>query len=176
MIVVHLAPKPTRGEYEEHVRVVIHEPKERSKLDMSIINPNSEIYHRVPEGVTIADWLRANYVFKRQDPTPYYNLTQEEMVSCPGGVLSLSIQASLTTPRIITHSLGSYTFENGEVHDVYGFFGENVDAKFFNVSRNETVCYHLSTAKRLVEVGFLNHLHEHLTAKGFNTQYTPPES
>lgn len=190
MIVVKLTKSRATEHYPEHVRVAIHEPKERDRLDMAIVNSKSGFLHVASDVVPFREWLTANYIFQRQDPAKYYRLgldciapvMLEDSDSTDGKTepksithFDLTIPQDTARPKVTTYLLGSYKFEGSDNDEiVVGFMTENVHAHYHNEHRHETVCYMLNTCRSLVEEGFLHHLHEQLTNYGFTTLYKGP--
>lgn len=185
MIIVHLSNTPEfrtpdqHGYRSAHVRVVIHEPKERNRLDIPSADVKAEVLHLNDGDQSFYDWLSSNFVFRRRDPTPTYHLNKGHMVESNGTdprTVELRIPPLPATPTMLLYDLGEFSFEGSDVvHPVLGFMIKNGQADFHNVDRQETVAYMLSTCRTLVEDRFLVHLHEQLTAKGFTTHYTPRE-
>lgn len=184
MIVVHLAHFAACEHREAHVRVVIHEPKKRDRLDYSIVNRKSEIRHVDTDYTPFDDWLLENYIFSRNDPSPYYRLNPSSLqwaaeANGPRTSIYLNIPKQEALPTIDVVQLGEYVLPSSDgepvKHDVVGFFTNHMQSHFKNDDRHETVCYMLNTAKGLAENAFIVHLNEELTKLGYVTLFKPFE-
>jgi hypothetical protein len=185
MIIVHLSKREANEHSEAHVRLVVHEPNKRNPLDYSLTTPGSQVHHVAEEGIGFREWLLRNYAFQRNDPQPHFRLAEahlNEVADLTAGS-SYSVKASIPQvtkqPMLHVVDLGIYksVVEGIELaQQVVGFHTEDCYAKLVDPNRHESVVYMLSTCKGLLEPALILHLHEQLTALGFTTLYTPPES
>jgi hypothetical protein len=177
-ILVHLANFVNHRGMTDHMRVIIHVPKKRDKLDYALVDRNTRIAHTIPPNVAYADYLVDNFLFQLNTPTPFYKLVypahvrhpDESVIKPDGFMFDLSLPVVKPDPSIKIHTLGSVEIA-GELHDVIGAESIGVIMNLKHPSRKESVCYTLSTARGTEPDVLIDHLSAQLVRLGFSLTY-----
>lgn len=182
-ILVTVHNVPANGTSAEHVRVGVHEPKERNKLDYSLKAAGSAIMHFCPADSDITEFVASNFFFQRHEPTPYYRITPGRHIPLlddidldgDTGMLPVQLPRTEVQPALKVYLLGTYVHE-GQPHRVYGVETIGCHITLNHPDRRCSVMYHLSTARGCAPESFLEHLHVELTKAGFVTLFEKLES
>lgn len=182
-LLVHLSNFSDHPTMTAHMRVVIHVPKDRNKLDHSLVDKGSRVTHLIPANTPYAHFLADNFLFQLSVPRPYYKLQSPAHIRTPDEgaefdknfTMDLSIPVVKKDPQLKVYPLG-HSVVDGVIHDVIGVECINVIMDLKHPTRKESVCYTLGTAKGLESEDLLEHLRVELEKLGFATTYASKES
>lgn len=162
----------------DHVRVCVHVPKERNKLDYSLVDEGSKVTHLIPPNTPYAQFLTDNFLFRLDTPTPFYKLKSpahirhpdESAIKAEGYAFDLSIPVVKVDPQIKVYPLGAVEVD-GVTHDIIGIENVGMVMQFNHPTRKNGVSYTLDTAKGLESKDLLEHLRTEFEKLGFATTY-----
>ena len=166
----------------DHVRVNVHAPKERNRLDYQLIDGSARVTHLIPANVPYAEFLAENFTYHRKDPTPQYKLNAAAHFNfeapgndvLPSYTLALSIPVAKEDPKIKILTLGEIKVD-GVLHNIIGTLCSGVGQFLKHPDRHSTVCYTLDTATNLESEELLGILRFNLELLGYATSYTSKE-